>query len=174
MKIYKKLIGLMLLISMLFTLCSCADSKEKQVIKKFITQYYTIEDYTSIDLDNVRRGYPDDKYTQSFKDMMTPKLFKYFILDMRHESYMNYAVVKGLNIKVKNIKIDKYTENTEGTVVYNYEGTLEINKVSRNEIKEEDINGQITVIKSDDDKFLIYQFNKMNTDTIVDIIRSIN
>lgn len=173
MKIYKKLMGLMLIMIIFLNLCSCGDSKEKSIIKKFITRYYTIEDYTSMDVNTVRTEYPNDQYTQSFKEIMTPELFKKFILDTRHESYISHAVYRKLNTKVKDIKIDKYTESSDGTVTYNYEGTLEINNTSRNEIKEESINGQITVVKSDG-TWLIYQPNKMNTETIINIIKSIN
>jgi hypothetical protein len=160
---------LILMVFLTFSLAGCKaknsnDAKAQAVIKKYVNAYYTID---KNDIDTYGKIIAGSKMTQpalmEFDALMkiAEERFKPLVTDAAyHEltaSRMSYGRIKGAYTKkyyvtVKDIKLEKYSEDKEKQMlVYYYDIELTQTSISGNETKSVKDKKQITVSKIKDD-----------------------
>lgn len=163
----KKRIFIGLLIMSLLLIGCGNENKNKN--EEFITKFYTIQDYTKINGKNFDIEYPNTKFLDEIKAMMTEEAFNNMIAERYPSAIVHAAEYGKFNIEVKEIKI---TENSkdEDAVVYNYTANLKLKYADKEE--NEDINGQFTV-KKIDGEYKITLFNKIGIpDKFFELLRN--
>ena len=164
----KKSMNILCFLSMIFltfnlsgcTLKDSDDIKAQDVIKKYVTTYYTIDNSDINTYEKITSGTKDiyglDTLTKSAGEKFMP-----FMTDAAYQdltaSRMSYGRIKmahdkEYNVTVKDIKLEKDSEDKEKEVrVYYYDIELTQTSILGNETKSVKDKQQITVSKINDD-----------------------
>lgn len=145
------------LITLLLSGCGRANNPEA-VIKEFMSEMYTVENYEKIDMKNLTIQYPEDKYTNALKKIATEGALEEFLATRIQLIYISSCYELHVNSEITPKNINKYATEKDGSIVYNYDGKVNLTFTDENNQKEEDINGQITV-KKIDNNWTITKFN---------------
>lgn len=137
------------------------ETSPEPLINEFISKLYTVDDYKSIDLDNVNSKYPNDKYTNELKKLAEENVLVPLVNDRTQLMYLTTCKNSHINIKIMSTKVDKYITEKDGAVVYNYNAKLQLTFPDDNKQVEENINGQLTLNKASG-KWIITQVNKID------------
>lgn len=161
----KKILSLLLVFSfftVIFMGCSKDNTKEDEaLIKNFITKVHTVEDYKKIDETKLNNEYPNDQYTKELESLMTDKAFEDLVNSGIQRSYILSLYNMHANSVITKLEFKRDSENT-----YTYNGKVKITFNDKNETKEEDISGQITVEHSNN-KTLVSMINKIDYSNIL-------
>lgn len=160
MKRLKNIFCLLLVSIIIFSFVACSpniseDSSAESVITEYVNTYYTI---TKEDIELYKKiinGNKDinvlvsdtEKANKEFKNLMTDTAYS----DMRRMSYgrCKEASENNYYVTVKNIKLEKYSEDTQ-TKVYYYDIELIQTSILGNEVKSVKEKRQITLSKIKD------------------------
>jgi hypothetical protein len=155
---------LLMVSSIIFAGCYTSMSKEKKVIESFLKKYYTITDYNKYEETILtKESFKNDYMKENdYESIMTYSAFNQFSQRGDFLFFLQGANFKKTNFSVKDIKIEKYTTLEDKSVVYNYEAKVEVYFTETKQKKDESITGQLTLTKSNDNKWVISKINKMN------------
>lgn len=148
----------------IFIGCQRITSGEKKIIKSYLNDFYTIDDYSKFTKDTITDQSFSTNYLKEkeFKNIMTSEIYADYAKQQNFKRYLLISNLGKFNSSVKNVNIDKYTTLQDKSNVYNFSANIEINFVESKEKKEEKVTGQVTLIKSNEDKWLISNINVKN------------
>jgi hypothetical protein len=162
MKKLNKICCLLLISVFMFSFVACSpksseDSKAESVITEYINAYYTI---TKDDIELYRRivgGNKDanvlisdtNKANEKFKNLMTDTAYATIIAKRMSYGRCKEASDNNYYVTVKNIKLEKSSEDTQSKVYY-YDIDLTQTSLSGNEVKSVKDKRQIVVSKVKD------------------------
>lgn len=169
MKKLTNIFCLILMVFLTFSLAGCKvkdgdDAKAQAVIKKYVNTYYTID---KNDIDTYGKIIAGSKMTQAalmefdaimkiaeerFKPLTTDAAYHELTASRMSYGRIKDAYTKKYYVTVKDIKLEKYSEDKEKQMlVYYYDIELTQTSISGNETKSVKDKKQITVSKIKDD-----------------------
>jgi hypothetical protein len=146
-----------------FLLVGCNSNKDvgsEELVKDFVTEMYTMEDYKKIDLEKMNWEFPKDQYSNEIMKISTEEAMKNFTADRIISIYLNRLYKLHVNSEVTLFSIDENSREDDGSIIYNYEVKLKFAFTDTNKEKEEELLGQVTV-KKVESKWVITKFNKV-------------
>ncbi|MPN48725.1 hypothetical protein SDC9_196337 [bioreactor metagenome] len=159
MKRLKNIFCLLLVSIVIFSFVACSpniseDSSAESVITEYVNTYYTI---TKDDIDLYKKitGVNEDinvlisnneKAKEKFKNLMTVEAYENFTNSRMYYGRCREASENNYYVTVKNIKLEKYSEDTQ-TKVYYYDIELIQTSILGNEVKSVKEKRQITLSK---------------------------
>jgi hypothetical protein len=158
----KKVVSFILTLLFTLTFAGCQNdaSNGQDIIKHFLTAYYTVNqnDYKYYEsningtketqLIEATKTYEEN--TKKFQQYLTDKSYEAFYAERLSYLRIDKAYKSNVFIEVKDIKMSKYSEDKKAkTIVYEYE--VKLNETNKDTKKSEvvKVNGNFTVIASD-------------------------
>ncbi len=157
----KKFSALICIFVLQSTIGCSAEDESARLVKTFINEYYTIEDYSKIDTDLASGNLANNKnvFPEKLQEMLNLKIRERDVKNRNRIRIILASVKDKFNISADSIEINK-SRSEEDLIVYDYTATLKL-KFS-NKVKAKDINGQLTV-KRGNKKWVIDFLNKVDT-----------
>lgn len=161
----RNMLILLVLLLIAFSLISCSSASKKDspesLIKQFIGEMYSVEDYKKLDIENLEWHEDDNQYNNELKKIATEEALKPFVLGRQQLGYFSICKKLHINCEVASANIKKYLDNGDGSIIYSYKGKVNLTFVDENKQKKEDFEGQITV-KEINSKWTIIKFNNVD------------
>jgi hypothetical protein len=160
----KKYFALLCLFILMSIVGCSAEDESAGLVKKFINEYYTIEDYSKIstDLTSDNVAYNKNVFPEKLQEMLSLEIRERDIENRNRIRIISSSVKGKFNISVDSIEIEKSREE-EDLIVYDYTAILKLK--SSNAANTKDICGQLTV-KKVNKKWAIDFLNKVDTSFI--------